>query len=407
MPNRLAIDPPRAAVKIFRPRALAPLPSAHLDLMRGLAAWAVMWGHVRGNFFVDFQDLHQPDLFLKAVYFVTGFGHQAVMVFFVLSGFLISSSVFHGLAAGNWSWRDYSINRASRLYAVLLPGLLLGFIWDKAGSSLFASTGLYTHPLQGFGALIAQKQLTAGVFAGNLFFVQTILCPVFGSNGPLWSLANEFWYYVLFPVGLLALIGWRRGALRRAAPLTIVAFIVAAFLGREMLIGFLTWMAGCVLLMAYSRLQGFSKRWVALYIVVASIILVLCLSAARLGKSRVLGADLSVGLAFALFLFGILQIDFSMRSHTYANLARFFAGFSYSLYVLHFPMVLFLRSWLAPYRLRPNFSHFLFVIAIGVAMLVFAWLVSLFTENKTSALRRWMKAVVPSGLGRPRPAEVK
>lgn len=22
--------------------------------------------------------------------------------------------------------------------------------------------------------------------------------PIFGSNGPLWSLANEFWYYVLF-----------------------------------------------------------------------------------------------------------------------------------------------------------------------------------------------------------------
>jgi peptidoglycan/LPS O-acetylase OafA/YrhL len=366
-----------------------------------------MWGHARGNFFVDFQDLHHPNVFLKAVYFVTGFGHQAVMVFFVLSGFLISSSVFHGLAAGNWSWRDYSINRLSRLYAVLIPGLLLGFIWDKLGSSLFAFTGLYTHPLQGFGALIAQKQLTAGVFAGNLFFVQTILCPVFGSNGPLWSLANEFWYYVLFPVGLLAMIGWGRGELRSAAPLTIAAFILAAFLGREMLIGFLIWMAGCVLLMAYSKLQGFPKRWIALYILVTSIILISCLVAARLEKSQVLGGDLSVGLAFALFLFGILQIDFSMRSHTYANLARFFAGFSYSLYVLHFPMLLFLRAWLAPYRRQPDFSHFVFVIAVGVVVLVFAWLVSLLTENKTSALRRWMKAVIPSGLGRARPAEVK
>lgn len=375
--------------------------------MRGLAAWAVMWGHVRGSFFVDFQDLHAPNLFLKGVYFVTGFGHQAVMVFFVLSGFLISSSVFSGLAAGSWSWRDYSINRLSRLYAVLIPGLLLGFIWDKSGSSLFASTGLYTQPLQGFGGLIAQKQLTAGAFAGNLFFVQTILCPVFGSNGPLWSLANEFWYYVLFPVGLLALIGWNRGALRRAAPLTIAAIILAIFLGREMLIGFLIWMAGCVLLVAYSKLREFPKRWVAPYILVTSIVLISCLVAARLGKGQVLGADLPVGLAFALFLFGILQIDFSVRSGTYPSLARLFAGFSYSLYVLHFPAVLFLRAWLAPYRWRPDFWHFVFLIAIGAGVLVFAWLVSLLTEDKTSALRRWMKGVIPSGVGRARPAEVK
>jgi peptidoglycan/LPS O-acetylase OafA/YrhL len=383
------------------------MPSAHLDLMRGIAAWAVMWGHVRGNFFVDFQNLQHPNLFVKTVYFVTGFGHQAVMVFFVLSGFLISSSVFQRLAAGNWSWRDYSINRVSRLYAVLIPGLLLGFIWDKTGSSLFASTGLYAQPLRGFGELIAQKQMTAGVFAGNLFFLQTIVCPVFGSNGPLWSLANEFWYYVLFPLGLLALIGWRHGIARRAALLTMATVVLAAFVGWEMLIGFLIWMAGCVLLIAYSKLREFPKQWVALYILVASIVLISCLVAARLGNSRVLGADLSVGLAFALFLFGLLQIDFSMRSHTYANLARFCAGFSYSLYVLHFPVVLFLRAWLAPDRWRPNFPHFMFVIAIGMAVLVFAWFISLFTENKTSALRRWMKGIIPGGPGPARAAELE
>jgi hypothetical protein len=48
----------------------------------------------------------------------------------------------------------------------------------------------------------------------NAFFLQTIAGPTFGSNGPLWSLAYEWWYYVLFPLVLAALwpivdFGWR------------------------------------------------------------------------------------------------------------------------------------------------------------------------------------------------------
>jgi hypothetical protein len=37
---------------------------------------------------------------------------------------------FHRLrsqVSGDWSWRNYAINRSVRLYVVLIPGLLLGF----------------------------------------------------------------------------------------------------------------------------------------------------------------------------------------------------------------------------------------------------------------------------------------
>ena len=181
-------------------RALNPSASAHLDLIRVLAAWAVMFGHLRALFFVDFPQVQSPSLLLKGTYFVTGFGNEAVLVFFVLSGFLISSAIFGRLATGGWSWSDYAIDRASRLYIVLIPGLLLGFLWDKLGSTIFASTGIYSHPLESFASTVVQTRMGIGTFVGNLFFLQTIVCPPFGSNAPLWSLANEFWYYVLFAV---------------------------------------------------------------------------------------------------------------------------------------------------------------------------------------------------------------
>ncbi len=47
----------------------------------------------------------------------------------------------------------------------------------------------------------------------NAAFLQTAACPQFAANGALWSLFNEFWYYMLFPPLALALLP---GCLRRA-----------------------------------------------------------------------------------------------------------------------------------------------------------------------------------------------
>jgi peptidoglycan/LPS O-acetylase OafA/YrhL len=378
------------------PRPLSEAASSHLDLFRAIAAWAVMWGHLRSIFFVDFQHLFRGSRALDALYFVTGFGHQAVMVFFVLSGFLISSAILKREASRDWSWRDYAIDRSSRLYAVLIPGLLVGLLLDEAGSRLFVSSGLYSHPLVSFGSVIPQNQITLRIFLGNLFFLQTILCPTFGSNGPLWSLANEFWYYVLFPLGLFAGLAWAKHSFRRAISLTILALCAAAFVGWGILLGFVIWLAGSVLVLAYSRLRLETRISFITYLGVSFLALCLCLVAARTGKFAVLGGDLSVGFAFTLFLFGILQMDFE-NPHIYCKGAsHFFAGFSYSLYVIHFPCLLFLKAWIAPsQRWQPNAVHLCYGAVIGAVVLSFAWLVSLFTEKKTRVARNWMRGMMP------------
>ncbi len=376
----------------LEPRKLGAAASAHLDLIRAAAAWAVMWGHLRTLFFVDFQHLTQPSWILKAIYLLTGFGHQAVMVFFVLSGFLISSTVIKSRLAGTWSWLDYGINRATRLYVVLIPGLLFGLLWDVLGSSLFATKGIYTHPVTDLGPAIAMDNLTVGNFFGNLFYLQTIFCSTFGSNGPLWSLANEFWYYALFPVALAAVFAWARRSSLAAIPLTALAFCLSFFLGLDKLVGFLIWISGCVLVFAYSRMRLQAKSGVIAYLLAATVILGGCLLSARAANGSALGSDLAVGVAFTLFLFGILQFEAGASSLTYTNTTRFFAGFSYSLYVLHFPLLLFLRAWLVPpQRWQPTAANCGLAILIGAVVLSFAWLVSGFTENKTHVARDWVR----------------
>lgn len=394
----------------LEPRPLGAMTSAHLDLIRAVAAWAVLWGHLRNLFFADFQYVQHRSSFTNVIYFLTGFGHQAVIVFFVLSGFLISSAVLTRHASGTWSWRGYTIDRMSRLYTVLIPGLLFGLLWDKAGASIFASTGVYAHPLEGFGTAIAQNRITVGTFIGNLLFLQTIVCSTFGSNGPLWSLANEFWYYVLFPLGLAAGLAWAKRSIGLAILLTILTICVAAFVKSGILIGFVVWMAGCILVIAYSRFSLSKRVWLILYLCLSLLAVSVSLVAARARDSSVLGNDLILGVTFTVFLFGVLQLDFGTGRDYYPRAAHRFAGFSYSLYVLHFPLLLFMKAWLAPsQKWQPDAVHLFYAAILGTIALSFAWLVSLFTENKTRSVRNWMENPIQrSGrtIARTTPAEV-
>lgn len=98
---------------------------------------------------------------------------------------------------------------------------------------------------------------------------------------------------------------------------------------------------------------------------------------------------------FGIFLFGILQLEVRTAG-AYPKVAHLLAGFSYSLYVLHFPLLLFLRAWLAPsHRWQPDALHLFYGLIVGVATLLFAWIVAAFTEKKTHVVRDWMDTLIP------------
>src|SRR5262249_6167162 len=153
---------------------------------------------------------------LQLWYFGTGLGHQCVMVFFVLSGFFISSSVLRDLRDSNWSWSGYLKNRCSRLYIVLVPALLLTLFWDQLGMDWFNTPPIYYGRGNQNVIQNVMERTSLGILAGNFFFLQTIFVPCLGSNGPLWSLSNEFWYYMLFPCLVLLLTPryarWKKAA---------------------------------------------------------------------------------------------------------------------------------------------------------------------------------------------------
>jgi peptidoglycan/LPS O-acetylase OafA/YrhL len=88
-----------------------------------------------------------------------------------------------------------------------------------------------------------------------------------------------------------------------------------------------------------------------------------------------------------------------------ANGGRFFAEFSFSLYVLHVPLITLLAYWIATYsglrQLSPHEPlHFAIYLGILVSCLVAAYLSYRLFEAHTFRLRRVIKhAVKPQPVG--------
>src|SRR4051812_40171250 len=150
--------------------------SLHLDLLRALAALAVFVSHfalhrISGGLFWQ----EQP------------FGHDAVIVFFVLSGYVIAWAV----ERRETDLRSYAVNRLSRLYSVVLPAILLTVAADAIGSRL--APAIYAIPMTSsdFPALRVLASLT---FTSECWFAH--LTPF--SNIPFWSLPFEFWFYAIY-----------------------------------------------------------------------------------------------------------------------------------------------------------------------------------------------------------------
>src|SRR5262245_21311046 len=135
----------------------------HLDALRGLAALLVVIGHTRGLFFNTSLTggVPAPKVALSSTSIVIEpqitppipiephitIGHVAVMVFFVLSGYLVGGSVLKSIASGSWSGRAYLIKRLVRLWVVLIPAVIIGLCLDNIGYFLLARPdSLYSCP---------------------------------------------------------------------------------------------------------------------------------------------------------------------------------------------------------------------------------------------------------------------
>ena len=376
--------------------------SVHLDMARGLAAVAVLAGHVRGFFFIPYHELARHSPGLSALYAATALGHQAVIVFFVLSGFFIVSSIVDSIEEKRWSWRVYLTNRIVRLSLVLIPALVLCWIVDHVGMAVKSTAMFYEHQLLfSFSSSIAQLE-TMRNFLGNLFYLQSILVQPFGSDAPLWSLSYEFWYYILFPLVLCALLKRSRASARLAY--VGLAVIVVWFVGKTIALYFLIWLLGGAI--AVSSVLKWSPVRFAKANALALVPMVIALGfSVKYPFGFAFGTDVVVAIGFAVWMYCTVGITERKLSAAYAKLARLLAGFSYTLYLTHLPLVLLLCAFVVHGKLwKPDFLHISYGTAIAMGAMVIAYAIAQFTEARTAQARNVMLKLLP-GKSQPAPAK--
>ncbi|SDC03034.1 Peptidoglycan/LPS O-acetylase OafA/YrhL, contains acyltransferase and SGNH-hydrolase domains [Paenibacillus sp. UNCCL117] len=364
----------------------------YLHALRWFSAFYVMIYHLRPVLFKGYEQLEQKSLLVKGLYAATSIGNEFVMLFFVLSGYLIAGSVLRSVAAGTWSWKTYLLNRVTRLWVVLFASLLLTYVWARAQLFLFPQYDRFSDSLGWLD------------FVGNLLFLQGLVVPNYGENIPLWSLCYEFWYYMIFPCLILAFVAnriWKRVVYGAAF------LVMAVLLGKAIMLYFLIWLLGAALVLVPA--PRISERLLTRVAVPAAG----CVSAVLLvaGKAVAGANEHAAGLAgflavwfisvgFAALIYAILHgykrqasVQEVKRLHVHVVLA----GFSYTLYLTHYPIVNFVRVWLGDGKWgswNPDLPHLLLAVVIAIAICVYAWLLSLITEAKTAEFRNFAKKLL-------------
>jgi peptidoglycan/LPS O-acetylase OafA/YrhL len=400
----------RKSISFPGPLVIPPAASCTLDLMRALAAVVVMLSHLRPLFFVDYALVERKSPLIQAFYLLTGLGHEAVVIFFVLSGLLVGMSVLRMHARGGWSWSDYLLQRLSRLWVVLVPALLLTFFWDWNGIRLFGADSVYVGLpsdkfILGFNTL---ERLNFTTFLANIFFLQGTFGPTFGTNGPLWSLAYEFWYYLAFPCLIRC---WAAPSRSSKVVHALLLLLMGIFLSHEILLYFPLWLMGVSVLFLpglWANYRSASPLWAW---GCSGFLFFSLLASAATNKELF---NYITGLACAgliYFVFRLpqsnpaIQADLNAATREAADrkdlaksrpsFAKRVADFSYSLYVLHLPPLVFLHGWLWDRGLpkwQPTLAFMAQGLLIAVAVVFYAYSVSLLTEAHTDKVRRWIKS---------------
>ncbi len=345
----------------------------------------MLFAHSREFYFLNIGEVARPGLFLKLFYFMTELGHEAVVIFFVLSGFLIGGSLADSIQRGSFDLVRYLIARFVRIYIVYLPALVITEAVFLLGALLLRDPG--TGPVR---PLFDQQQMDLGGVSQaicHLAGLEGFSCLVWSQNPSLWSLGYE-WALYLFAPAIIQLIVWNASPGLRLLAIALVCAIAATACEhpQEGVFWFIVWFLGAA---SYRILRAGRVPIPAGLLGAGVIIAGMALSRLEVASQLKTDTIIAAGTAIAIGCRPMAAFPLAPRFFGWA------AGFSYTLYAIHAPLVylivaIFHNIGFPQYKGPPSPLAFMeFGVTIAMCLLA-AFLVSLGSERKTEQVRAAM-----------------
>ena len=306
--------------------------SAYLDLLRGAAAQLVLLHHAVGYCL--------PGSGLASL----GGGALGVLTFFLLSGFLITGTIASRLAARRFSLTEFLVSRFSRIYTPYIPAILLVAVLDHfiVGAPIYEYAADYRWSTAIANIFMLQDYPVFQILRRLHVPEQDWFFRTFGSGRQFWTVSVEWWIYLTVGIGTALMLR------RRPQPLlwTLLA-IVAVEPVYNLVAGpgdslALAWLfGGGASLVRRSRAASWPEgRCVAIWFAL------LGLAAMRLlfTHGRIYDAVFALLLAGLLFVPVLRQAESGPSTRNRRSNLEFLSFHSYSLYLTHGSLILFLLA---------------------------------------------------------------
>ncbi len=340
--------------------------SVFLDSLRICAAFTVLYIHAFDRWFPglahDETAPGEPS-------------HAAVIIFFVLSGYVIA----HTTISKNRGGMQYAQARLTRLSSIVIPALLITAIIQLFIQNV--NPGLMQLYSRGFSGI---RYLVSGLFVNEVWLFSA--APPL--NGSLWSLSFEFWYYAIFGLWFF----------RRTGVKSILIVVAACFIaGPKILLMMPVWLAGYF---AYSLprpainatrawflvFAGLLAAWAAVSYVPAMPFMI---GYKPLYYANQFFTDWIVGIFIAVSLWILPTGKATSIPNKWTNGIRYIADLTFPLYVLHFPLLILWRA-LFGFQLNDTVQLWEAIISVFVA----AMLIGVLLEKQRPLWGKFFKWVL-------------